>query len=126
MGPIVLLAVDSSSESIPVVAEMEREAIEPCSQSSIALEADLCEIIHDLVDAPFRLQTMSKGHEIRMATIESTVLKTSQDRALERLQSFETSIAALSESVARRQAVGEPFAVGSCENLAHHCRKRGD
>ena len=67
-GPIVRLAVESFSKSIPAVAERECVAIELSSQSSIVLEAHLHEIIRDLVDAPSLLKTMSKGHEIHMAT----------------------------------------------------------
>ena len=46
----------------------ERVAIELCSQASIALEEDIYLITHDLVDAPYPLQTLSKGHENHMAT----------------------------------------------------------
>ena len=55
----------------------------------------LYEIIQDLVEALSLLQTMPKGHEVRMATIVSA----------ERLQSLESSVAALSESVARQQGL---------------------
>ena len=65
------------SKSIPAVEERERGAIELCSRSSVALEEDLYENIHDLVDALCPLQTMSKGHENLMATIKNSV---SQDR----------------------------------------------
>ena len=62
------------------------------------------EIIQGLGKALSLLQAMSKGHEDRMATFESAVLKTSQDRdscVAERLQALESSVAASSESVAR-------------------------
>ena len=55
---------------------------------------DLYEIVLDWVEALSPLQTMSKGHEVRMATIVST---------LERLQPLESSVAAFSESAARQQ-----------------------
>ena len=115
-GRSPFLPVESFTKSIPAVKEGERVAFQLCSRSSITLEEDLHKFVHDLVDAPCPLQTMSKGHENHMATIESMVLLASQDEdsvALERLQSVEFSIAALSESVARQQA-----AVGADRLLA--------
>ena len=94
-------------------------------------DEDLDEIVHDLMEALSPVQSMSRGHGHHVATIGITVLKTSQDRdssALERLQSVVSSIAALSESVARQQAVAWqsvclPFCA-SQEKLAHRCRTR--
>ena len=85
-------------------------------------KADLYEILQDLVEALFLLQAMSKSHEERIATIESTVLKTSEDRESDlpvQLQFIESLIAPLSESEVR-QTLGvadRPFAVDSCKKL---------
>ena len=81
------------------------EGVEPSGLGTWA-NGDLYEIIQDLAETLSHLQSMAKGHEVRMATIVSAVLQTSQDRdsgVPERLQSLESSVAALSESVARQQ-----------------------
>ena len=60
---------------------------------------DLYETTQDLVEALSPLQAMSKGHEVRMATIVSALLRASQDRfsgVPERLQSLGSSVAARS------------------------------
>ena len=68
------------------------------------IDEALHEIIHGLVEVWLPLHTMSKGHEDRMATFKSAVLKTSQDRdsyVPERMRPLESPVAS-PESVARQ------------------------
>ena len=64
-----------------VASAVECAATEFCSRPSVAAlgtSENLSEIVHDLVEALSLLQTMSKAHENRMATMESAQLKSSQ------------------------------------------------
>ena len=68
----------SSSKFNPAV---ECAATEFCSRPSVAsfgTSENFCEIVHDWVEALSLLQTMSKAHKNRMATMESAHLKSSQ------------------------------------------------
>ena len=55
------------------------EVVDLCGHGTWA-NADLCEIIQELVDALSPLQTMSKGHEERFVALEA-VQKTAQEQA---------------------------------------------
>ena len=56
------------------------EAVDLSGHSTWA-NGDLYEIIQDLVEAVSHLQAIAKGHEVRMTTIVSSLLQTSQDRS---------------------------------------------
>ena len=73
--------------------EDQGEAVDLSGHGTWA-NGDLLEIIQHLVEALSLLQAMSKGHEVRMATIVRALLQTSQDQesgVSERLQYLESS-----------------------------------
>ena len=68
------------------------------SEHGTGANANLCEIIQDLVDALFPLQTMSEGHEERFAALEA-VQKTAKERASGETQRTTEQTRELTESL---------------------------